>query len=280
MKKIKHSITRPDAFIIYLHGLIGTDPDITNINLFYHSIKHYSNLGIKHFYLTLHSRHNMEYPNKFINFAKKEFPNLIFEFDTVVCRFKEAKRKSHEFSKKIHHSIMNENDWMVYIDLDEFHDLPKKYNHNYYAFLEDCNKIGFTHAKGRWIDRCSNDFTFINIKKDINIENQFPKKLFKLVHCPSSMKIRKLRKPNKIIFTKHGVLVKDQSHHYLGKNYKNIKTKCFPEAININHYRLDTLFKQRYSQRLIDKSDKTLGIYADICKGDCYYEFVKYQVMK
>ena len=151
---------------IYLASCFSLDFDLP---LLKHFVEYYIGLGIKpeNFLLVLNVFKDKNNLNKGLEILKEYdiFPKDIWCYEY----------ESHEKWQRVHmmlSSHVNQEDWVVHPDSDEFFQLPMPIN----KLVVAMNSQGINAAQGFLIDRLSSDGKIKTIKPDKKLSDQFPGK--------------------------------------------------------------------------------------------------------
>ena len=159
---------------IFLTSVLGLDFDLP---LLKHFLEHYISLGIKpeNFLLVLNCFKNI---NNLKEAAKILKDYGIKPRDIWTSEY-ESVEKWNRINRLLEQNV-NENDWVIHPDFDEFHVYPKDLN----SIVGDFEKDGINAVQGVLIDRVADDGKIIEVQDDQTVWEQFPVKtsFSKLLH--------------------------------------------------------------------------------------------------
>ena len=154
--------SKPSNTKVYLRCVISVDHDLPLIDPF---IKYYKKLGVDEFLLVLNSKlpksNNL---SKAKNILKK---HNIKEKKVWIGQYTDAVRTQYlyELTDKL-----KPDEWILTADCDEF----QKYDMDLKKFIDYCDNNDITRVHGVMVDRLSKDGSFVDLKKDIDLFEQFP----------------------------------------------------------------------------------------------------------
>lgn len=172
----------------------------TNIELLPHFIHHYKSVGVTKFILGIWRGENNPVWNQILKYDDDTI-HLVKSYDDELSEPLETR-----FADETRQTYLNQDDWYVPTDLDEFHVWP---NHkNVQLLIEDLNKSNSDFVWGKMIDRITNDGSIpLHITEVPSIWDQFPK------NCELSSKM--LLACNKKVSLAKQKLKIIAGHHYI-----------------------------------------------------------------
>ena len=153
---------------IYLATCFSLDFDLPILE---HFVEHYLSLGIpsENFLFVLNVFKDFNNLDKGLNILKKYniFPKDIWCYEY----------ESEEKWQRVHMMLskhVSKDDWVIHPDSDEFHEFP---NNNLIQILSLCDAQRINAIQGFLIDRVTKNGKLLDVKSQININEQFPKKI-------------------------------------------------------------------------------------------------------
>lgn len=222
---------------VILLSCIGTDSNVSNPNLLYHFLDHYSALGITKWAITLHvgirkELNNLETFEKILDQYKIPYEVWIEEFDT------HKREKRHN----IFVQAQKDTSWVFGVDLDEFVDFPCEIP----EYLKKLDNLDYNCLCGKLVDRVDSQGILKPVEKDIPIEEQFPRiaEVKKKIYRPSTSKAPFEKKLAIKKTLQWGI-----GHHFINRKTREYQRE-FPDILTINHYAWDHLLIGRIKQRV------------------------------
>lgn len=226
---------KPYEGTIYLICCVGVEYDY---DIFPHFIKYYKDLGVDEFLLILNTEDENSEKLKYVrNILKKynikEKMLWVGEFD--------IKLKTENMSEIIL-KMTNIEDWVIYVDVDEF----QKYPIDLKKFIGYCEKNKYDCVMGEYIDRLTTTGKITSIDEDIDIWKAFP--------VETNLSEWNLSPYTKVLLAKSHVEV-DGGHHnprFSMSEYYNY----FPCKLEVHHF--------KWKGNLINNAKKRLEVYKRI----------------
>jgi Glycosyl transferase family 2 len=148
---------------VTLTCVMGVDPEKFDLNLIYHFIAHYRNLGVEKFLITVNAI-NEEKTQKGIKILGE-------------CRIVPEKIWIGEFLEGPKMKELNAlqetvtTPWIIAVDSDEFVRLDKR---SLEKLINDCEEKGYVACNGQFVDRIAANRNFPPVLKYIDLYDQFP----------------------------------------------------------------------------------------------------------
>lgn len=221
---------------IKLISCIGTDSNISNPNLLYHFIEHYSNLGITNWSLTLHSSGNLELNN--LDIYKNILDDYNIPYKTWIGKYDDVRRV---VTNNILIARQNPEDWLIGADFDEFIDFPDTIP----EYLANLEQQGYNCVTGELIDYIGVDGELSEILPNQPLQKQFPIEFDVRKDSGVLWEYSKYAQ----IFREKKIALKKPLQWWIGRHQINQKTQQFvqesPNRLKIRHYPWDHLRLKR-----------------------------------
>lgn len=228
--KVKSTFFLYNATVVVLFSTFGVDTEITNLNLVFHFFRFYTIQGIDEFFIILQTNNqNLE--------RIQQTKNILRTFniqEKLIWQNEYSSNRVYSYMVQAIHSL-EKNDWIIFADIDEFHDFPKPAN----LFLMECEEKGQNCVKGNLVDRVAENGELKFIEKNVRIDQQFPHAavLTEKIAQGSTRKVVALKKP----------LIPGRGHHDIIR--KKRKARCCEFRLDVHHFKWDSLVTQRLKRR-------------------------------
>ena len=247
---------------IYLNCCVGVEYDL---DLLEYSINYYKKLGVDELFYILNTT-DTDSPNlkKGIKILDK-YPDI--HRDIWIGKYTSLWKKEKE--NEIVKDYINEDDWIMTVDVDEFYEFPM----NIKSLIILCEEKGYHYIKGKFIDRISKDCKLKPINKNKTLWEQYPvnNNLYYLIkNITNGYNFNY----NKILLRKNFVELSTGQHEVKDK----YKYRRYLQNLDVHHFRWRKGLINKLEERANIKKKYKLGFdneyYAlkKICK---YYKKYK-----
>jgi len=218
---------------VYLTATIGL-----NITLFPKFLEYYNSLGIEKFLINVNAKEG----DPLIERAQKDLQKYSCEIAKIWSEeFSEKDKVSYERETILRFCDME--DWVVYADLDEFQEYPKKLP----EMIKSCEENYIPFLEGRLIDRVASDGSFRKLSPQKSLDRQYPLGGYITNRILGAWdKKIVLARANKIVGGGHHIFLHDeiQNSGYQQKKYNGDLEKV-SKGINIHHFKWDSTILKR-----------------------------------
>ena len=228
---------------IKLVACIGTDSNISNPNLLYHFLEHYSKLGITDWSIKLHSSGNPQLNN--LQVFEDILKTHHIPYSTWIGKYDDVR---HVIMENVLIARHTPDDWFVSADLDEFTDFPCSIP----EYLADLAQQGYNCVTGNMIDHTTANGELTQILRDELLTNQFPREI-SVESVDNDLGITYEVSEYAQVYREKKVAIKKPLQWWISRHDINQKTKSFvkesPEKLKIRHYPWDDLRLKRLQDR-------------------------------
>lgn len=214
--------------MIVLRSCISADNDFKVLPYF---IKHYLNHGVENFKIVINSK---KLQSKELNIVREIFKqyNITIEKEWI-GPYSEYKRL--DLMNQVLENV-NDEDWVVSVDGDEFHQYEMKVNH----LIKKAEEQNCDLIKGAIIDKISSNQRVVPFQSEIELEKQFPLKanLHSLKQKKQCIQLKHYEgcfQP-KIVLHKKKVKL-GEGFHQIRNDQRNNEYKIFSDVIEVHHYK-------------------------------------------
>jgi hypothetical protein len=233
---------------VKLISCICTDKDISNPNLLYHFIKHYSNLGITHWSLTLHTSNSPEFNN--LNIYKDILDNFRIPYKVWQGEYDDVRRVTVD---NILIARQNLETWLLVVDLDEFVNFPCAIP----EYLANLDQQGYNCLTGEMVDYITVNGELPKVTLELSLNQQFPRKFDLRKNTDIDLQFSKYND----LFRQKKIAIKKPLQWWIGHHDINEKTKSlarnYPYKLEIKHYPWDNLKVIRIKKLLYEQMSRT-----------------------
>jgi len=200
---------------IYLRSVVSVDYDLALLDRF---ICHYRDLGVNNFLITLNISSNDSKLSHAVDILSKHNISPMYIWSQP---YKDTIRTKY-LDKMLNH--LNDHDWIITADCDEFIRLTTTINY----ILNIMNKDGSDYVRGYVVDRLKDDYTIPKTLDKRTLEDQFP------IEC----NMQKIKSKNEYMqkIPIHRKYIKlSLGNHNIQKKYFHLK--CYNHIYVIDHYK-------------------------------------------
>lgn len=248
-------MTAIQCYNITLISIVCVDPELYDLNLICHFIKHYRSLGIDDFIIMINANREED-----IKSGEKIFKELGIVPFIWLGEFSEIEK-----TEKLRNMQLNaKTKWVMIVDSDEFVMIEASEIKN---TLQDI----YGYVRGVLVDRVAESGYFEPVNPNVPIWSQFPveKKLTSDIAKGCDRKI--------FLFNKDRYTLSKGSHRIIphrisGHDLPPHLVRCFPKIYDIAHFKWTKTIKNRISKRLdwdvywVDEYHRTLKYIEETCK--------------
>ena len=213
-------------------------------------LRHYRAMGIESFFINLHLNKEDDPIRETVEQITRRFGARVTE--TYVGAWHDVQQEAYAKPRRDYPS-----DWFLLADCDEFqqYDVPLP------DILSDCEKHGWDHVKGCFLDRIAGDGSFPALDPSQSLEDQFP--LGAMLTYPVM-----LGDPRKVTLV-HGAIYVIQGQHF---TYSPLG--CPPENhyVPVHHFKWTDGIPARLAQRVESMKREGLGHWVESAKFLEYIE--------